>query len=77
MVNPEKACHELLSEIAQKTFNSKGSAVLKRYYSIFLARGGKESSQCTFWKVGARRPRQHHKEEKEKGTRRHTNTDDC
>ena len=47
MVNPEKACHELLSEIVQKTFNSKGSAVLKRYYSIFLARGGKESSQCT------------------------------
>ena len=46
MVNPEKACHELLSEIVQKTFNSKGSAVLKRYYSIFLARGGKESSQC-------------------------------
>ena len=46
MVNPEKACHELLSDIVQKTFNSKGSAVLKRYYSIFLARGGKESSQC-------------------------------
>ena len=46
MVNPEKACHALLSEIFQKTFNSKGSAVLKRYYSIFLARGGKESLQC-------------------------------
>ena len=44
MANPEKACEELLSEIVTKIFNSKGNAVLKRYYSIFLARGGKEQS---------------------------------
>ena len=44
MVNPEKACEELLSEIVTKIFNSKGNAVLKRYYSMFLARGGKEQS---------------------------------
>ena len=44
MVNPEKACQELLSEIICKIFNSKGNAVLKRYNSIFLARGGKEVS---------------------------------
>ena len=44
MVNPEKVRQELLSEIIQKIFNSKGNAVLKRYYSMFLARGGKEVS---------------------------------
>jgi len=44
MVNPEKACEALLSEIVTKIFNSKGNAVLKRYYSMFLARGGKEQS---------------------------------
>ena len=44
MVNPEKTCEELLSEIVTKIFNSKGNAVLKRYYSMFLARGGKEQS---------------------------------
>ena len=46
MVNPEKACEELLSEIVTKIFNSKGNAVLKQYYSMFLARGGKEQSSC-------------------------------
>jgi hypothetical protein len=47
LVNQEKACHDLLSEIVQKTFNSKGNAVLKRYYSMFLARGGKASSRSS------------------------------
>ena len=44
MVDPEKTCRELLSEIVEKIFNSKGNAVLKRHYSMFLARGGKEQS---------------------------------
>ena len=47
LVNPEKACHDLLEEIIAKTFNSKGSAVLKRYHLMFLARGGKEASQSS------------------------------
>ena len=47
LMNPEKACHDLLEEIIAKTFNSKGSAVLKRYHSMFLARGGKEASQSS------------------------------
>jgi len=47
MINPEKACKELLEEIVRKTFNSQGNAVLKRYYAFFLARGGKESSRST------------------------------
>jgi hypothetical protein len=37
MVNPEKACEELLSEIVT-IFNSKGNAVLKRYYSMSCSR---------------------------------------
>ncbi len=47
LVNPEKSCHELLKEIVEKTFNSKASAVLKRYRSMFLARGGKQASQSS------------------------------
>jgi hypothetical protein len=47
MVNPEKACHELLTEIVRKIFNSKGNAVLKRYYAMFLARGGRQSSRSS------------------------------
>jgi len=44
MVNPGKACQELLCEIIRKVFNSEGNEVLKRYYCMFLARGGKEVS---------------------------------
>jgi hypothetical protein len=47
MVNPEKACRGLMEEIVAKIFNSKGSSVLKRYHSIFLARGGKHASRST------------------------------
>ena len=47
LVNPEKACHELLKEIIQKTFNSKASAVLKQYRLMFLDRGGKQASQSS------------------------------
>jgi len=47
LVHPEKACCELLEEILEKTFNAKGSAVLKRYRSMYLARGGKEASQSS------------------------------
>ena len=39
-----QACQELLSEIICKIFNLKGNAVLKSYYSMFLARGGKAVS---------------------------------
>ena len=47
MVNPEKACKGLMEEIVAKVFNSKGNSVLKRYHSIFLARGGKHASRST------------------------------
>ena len=47
LVNPDKACCEVLEEILEKTFNAKGSAVLKRYRSMYLARGGKEASQSS------------------------------
>ena len=47
LVNPEKACSGLMAEIVTKVFNSRGSSVLKRYHSMFLARGGKQASRST------------------------------
>jgi hypothetical protein len=47
LVNPEKACSGLMTEIVTKVFNSRGSSVLKRYHSMFLARGGKQASRST------------------------------
>ena len=47
LVDPDKACTELLDEIVKKIFNSRGNAVLKRYYSMYLARGGKAASQSS------------------------------
>jgi hypothetical protein len=43
MVDPGKACCELLSDVVHKTFNAKANTMLKRYHSMFLARGGKEA----------------------------------
>ena len=51
LVNAEKACTALMSEIVQKTFNAKVSSVIKRYHSKFLARGGKEASQSSLREV--------------------------
>ena len=47
MVDPDNSCKEVLSEIVEKIFNAKSNAVLKRYHSIFLGRGGKLASQST------------------------------
>jgi hypothetical protein len=41
---PKEACTQILTEIITKTFNAKGNSIMKRYYSCFLARGGKKSS---------------------------------
>ena len=41
---PKEACSQILTEIITKTFNAKGNSIMKRYYSCFLARGGKKSS---------------------------------
>ena len=51
LVNAEKACNALMSEIVQKTFNAKVSSVIKRYHSMFLARGGKEASRSSLREV--------------------------
>jgi len=47
MINPEKACSELLSEIVSKTFDAKANALMKRYKSMYLDRGGKEASHSS------------------------------
>jgi hypothetical protein len=44
---PKEACSQILTEIITKTFNAKGNSIMKRYYSCFLARGGKKSSLFT------------------------------
>ncbi len=42
---PKEACTtQILTEIITKTFNAKGNSIMKRYYSCFLARGGKKSA---------------------------------
>jgi len=45
--NREVSCSTLLNEIIEKAFNAKANSVMKRYQSIFLARGGKHASQST------------------------------
>jgi hypothetical protein len=44
LTKPKEACTQILTEIITKTFNAKGNSIMKRYYSCFLARGGKKSS---------------------------------
>jgi hypothetical protein len=51
LVNAKKACTALMSEIVQKTFHAKVSSVIKRYHSMFLARGGKEASRSSLREV--------------------------
>ena len=45
--NAKVSCLDLLQEIVTKLFNSKANSILKRYYSTYLARGGKKSSRST------------------------------
>jgi hypothetical protein len=42
MVDPGKACRELLSNVVHKTFNAKANTMLKWYHSML--HGGKEAS---------------------------------
>ena len=51
LVNATKACRGLMSEIVEKTFNAKVSACIKRYHSMFLARGGAKASRSSIREV--------------------------
>jgi hypothetical protein len=44
---PKEACAEFLEEVLWKAFHAKGNSIVKRYYSKYLARGGKKSSQSS------------------------------
>ena len=41
---PRKSCLALMDEILTKVFNANANAILRRYHSTYLARGGKASS---------------------------------
>ena len=47
LCNPKKGNEEILKEIVCKLFNAKGNSILKRYFSTYLARGGKKASQSS------------------------------
>ena len=47
ILNSKKACEELMRDIITKMFNSRGNAIVKRYFSTYLARGGKKASQSS------------------------------
>ena len=45
--NSITANEEVMKELVVKIFNSKGNSIIKRYYSTYLARGGKKASQSS------------------------------
>ena len=47
MENNTTACEEVMREVVVKMFNSKGNSIMKRYFSTYLARGGKKASQSS------------------------------
>ena len=45
--NPKLASETAMKQVVTKVFNAKGNSVMKRYFSMYLARGGKKASQST------------------------------
>ena len=47
LLNSQTATKEVMRELVTKIFNSRGNSIIKRYYSTYLARGGKTASQSS------------------------------